>query len=171
MINVVLGGLEARQRYAPMPAIGAAMSDSDIADVANYVRQTWANAAPATATPGMVAELRKTTDTLMTAGPHGGCPSVASPDVARALADPRGGLAGMLDMLDETDLQKRTQQMVAGVRKAAPRATNADVVNGLTSAYCGVVRKESSLDANQKALRLGNFSQMVFMAAAASPAR
>ncbi len=171
VINVVLGGLEARQRYAPMPAIGAAMSDGDIADVANYVRQNWGNAAPATATPGMVAEARKTIDTLMTAGPLGGCPAIGSPAVAKLLANDGNGITRTLGGMDESNMLQRTQQMVASVRKAAPGVGNADVINGLTSAYCGVVRGESSLDANQKALRLGNFSQLVFMAATGPIAR
>ncbi len=64
VIRVILGGIEAKGSDAPMPAVGAGMTDKDIAEVTNYVRQAWGNAAPATAGGEMVGELRKSTEDL-----------------------------------------------------------------------------------------------------------
>ena len=55
VIRVVLGGLEATNGLAPMPAYGATMSDQEIADAVNYVRSSWGNHAPADVGPGAIA--------------------------------------------------------------------------------------------------------------------
>ena len=44
-----------------MPAIGVGMTDQQIADVTNYVRQALGNTAPPNAGPGMVGDLRRAT--------------------------------------------------------------------------------------------------------------
>jgi mono/diheme cytochrome c family protein len=168
VVNVVLGGLPARGTLAPMLAIGAGMSDAEVADVTNYVRQTWSNAAPPTAVPGMVAQLRATTRTAMNAGPSQACPAVAPAPLARALSadSPLGQeLAGVT----EGDMPQRAGDLVARAHAAAPAARRADLVNGLTAAYCSVVRADTTLDANQKALRLGHFSELAYTAAAGHP--
>ena len=46
VIRTVLGGIEAKGTDAPMPAVGSGMTDQQIADVTNYVRQAWGNNAP-----------------------------------------------------------------------------------------------------------------------------
>jgi mono/diheme cytochrome c family protein len=43
VLQVVLGGLKVRDRHSPMLAIGAGMTDQDMAQVANDVRQQWGN--------------------------------------------------------------------------------------------------------------------------------
>ena len=58
VINVVLAGVPAQNGYAPMPAFGGQLSDQQVADVVNYVRSHWGNAAPANATAAMVARRR-----------------------------------------------------------------------------------------------------------------
>lgn len=165
VINVVLGGLHAREGYAPMLAIGAGMTDEEVADVTNYVRQTWDNAAPPTATPGMAGTLRSNADTLMNAAPKSACPPVASPVLAAALAGDRAGMKQQLASVTEANMPQAAGRLVVDARKAAPGMAQADLVNGLTSAYCGVVRADTALTANQRALRLGHFSQLVYMEA------
>ena len=61
VIRTILGGIEAKGTDAPMPAIGAGMTDQQIADVTNYVRQAWGNKAPPNAGPGLAGDLRKST--------------------------------------------------------------------------------------------------------------
>jgi mono/diheme cytochrome c family protein len=164
VIRVVLGGLEARQGYAPMLAVGAGMTDAEIADVSNYVRQQWANAAPPTAAPGMVAALRKETGTAMNAA--AGCSKIGSAALAAALGDgASSAAAAQLRSVTDANMQERADRLVVYAHTASPRSGKADVVNGLTAAYCGVVRADAALDANQKALRLGHFSQLAYMAA------
>ena len=61
-----------------MLAIGAGMSDADIADVTNYVRKSWGNDAPATASAESVhAACAASVDTLMNGERVTGCPAVA----------------------------------------------------------------------------------------------
>lgn len=171
VIQVVLGGLEAKKNYGPMPAVGAGMSDEEVAEVTNYVRQLGGNAAPTTAQAGQVAKLRASTDTLLNAGPKTGCPAPDSPAVARLLADSNQHLATQLGQVSEAQMYPQTQQLVASLKKLAPKAARADLINGLTAAYCPIVRDDAQLDANAKALKLGHFSQLVYTAASESRAR
>ena len=53
----ILTGLKGQGDYGAMPGFGA-LSDADIADIANYIRTAWNNAAPANATPASVRALR-----------------------------------------------------------------------------------------------------------------
>ena len=170
VIGAVLGGLPARERYAPMLAIGAGMSDQEVADVTNYVRQNWANAAPATAQAGMVAQLRAATDTPMNAASAASCPRVTTAPLAAALRDDRRGIRTQLASITEADMPARSGTLVTDARAVAPSATPADLVNGLTAAYCGVLQADASLDRNTRALRLGHFSELAYAAASGHPA-
>jgi mono/diheme cytochrome c family protein len=58
IINIVLIGQRGVGTYGTMPSFAAALSDRDIADVANYLRSGWGNSAPMNATPALVASLR-----------------------------------------------------------------------------------------------------------------
>jgi mono/diheme cytochrome c family protein len=58
-IGMILGGFEPwHQHQTAMPMLGATMSDTEIADVTNYVRTAWGNHGQADATANMVAALR-----------------------------------------------------------------------------------------------------------------
>jgi mono/diheme cytochrome c family protein len=59
IIKVVLGGVPARSGYVHMPAWAPTLTDQQIADIANYIRTSWGNSAPANATPQMVEQFRK----------------------------------------------------------------------------------------------------------------
>lgn len=58
VLKVVLAGIPAQSGYIPMPSFGDQLSDQEIADIANYVRGSWGNAAAPSATPQAVARLR-----------------------------------------------------------------------------------------------------------------
>ena len=58
ILKVVLGGIPPQGKYIPMPAFASQLSDQQVADVANYVRTSWGNAAAPNATPAMAAQLR-----------------------------------------------------------------------------------------------------------------
>ncbi|WP_428393895.1 c-type cytochrome [Lichenicoccus sp.] len=53
----MLAGLKGQGDYGAMPPFDA-LSDANIADIANYIRDAWSNAAPANATPASVHALR-----------------------------------------------------------------------------------------------------------------
>jgi mono/diheme cytochrome c family protein len=58
ILEVVIRGIPARSGYIAMPSFAATLSDEGIADIANYVRTSFGNAAAPDATPAMVAKLR-----------------------------------------------------------------------------------------------------------------
>ncbi|MGH7184101.1 MAG: c-type cytochrome [Nitrospiraceae bacterium] len=60
IFNVVLGGLPAQGTYVPMPSFAGQLTDQDIADIINYIRTSWGNAAQPNATAAAVAKLRAT---------------------------------------------------------------------------------------------------------------
>jgi mono/diheme cytochrome c family protein len=58
IIKVVLAGIPARNGYIAMPPFAARLTDQQIADIANYVRTSWGNAAAPNATSEAVKALR-----------------------------------------------------------------------------------------------------------------
>ena len=59
IITVVLGGIPAQGKYAPMPSFASQLTDKGIADLVNYIRTSWGNTASTIVTPAMVAKLRR----------------------------------------------------------------------------------------------------------------
>jgi len=58
--NVVLGGIPTQSKYMPMPPFAGQLTDQNIADVTNYIRTSWGNAAQPNATAAAVAKIRAT---------------------------------------------------------------------------------------------------------------
>ncbi len=162
VIRVVLGGAPAEGSYSPMPAFGAGMTDQQIADVVNYVRSSWGNAAPATAGPGLVGELRKITHTAMNVDAPNACAKVEQPDLAKVIGDPASGIQGILQSTDQGNLVQNADALIAKVKAADPDAKQADIINSLTIAYCPIVTARSNLTANEKVQRLDEFSVRVY---------
>lgn len=152
IIRVVLGGLAASHDMGPMPAVGAGMSDADVAAVANYVRTAWGNDAPADTGTGSVAELREATSTMLAGNLAEGCPALPDPHFAAAAA----GLAGA----QSPDLLDRIQATLPPLRAAG--LADDEIVNGLTAAYCATVLDGAGGDQALRASRLGNFAVLVY---------
>src|SRR5262249_40816525 len=117
VIRVVLGGLEASHGFAPMPAVGSGLSDGDVAAVANYIRTSWGNKAPPTTEAGTVADLRVKTRTLLAGNLVDGCPSIANPELAKAVASESGQLKG----IKLTNMLPRIQAILPNVRKSGAK--------------------------------------------------
>lgn len=162
VIRAILGGMEARGSYAPMPAVGHGLTDQQIADVTNYVRQAWGNKAPPNASPGAVGTLRPVTFTAMNMGPGEKCPAIGQPDLAAAVADPKSGIADALRAMTLDTVLQTAQAVVGKVKGAVPGAKRADIVNGLTAAYCSVVRQDSRVPTPLKVAMLDTFSERVY---------
>jgi mono/diheme cytochrome c family protein len=162
VIRTVLGGLEAKGTDAPMPAIGAGMTDQHVADVTNYVRQAWGNTAPPTAGPGTVGDLRKSTVKALYGGTSGSCPQVSPPEIAASVTDPKTGIDRALREMTSGTVLQTTEAIVPKVKAAAPHATQADIVNGLTLAYCPIVRQNTAIPEQQKIMLLDEFSERVY---------
>jgi mono/diheme cytochrome c family protein len=160
VIRVVLGGIEAHDHYAPMPAVGAGMTDAQVASVVNYIRQAWGNAAPPNAGAGTVGMLRPKTFTAMNIGPDGHCPTVVEPGLAAAVAKPE--VTGALKAMTLGDVLQTIRTVLPVVKAAAPHAKQNDIVNSLTIAYCPIVRDDSRVPADLKVPTLDHFSERVY---------
>lgn len=162
VIRVVLGGVEAQGSYAPMPAVAAGISDQQVADIVNYVRQAWGNKAPPTAGAGVVGNLRPKTFTGMNIGPDGHCGTVVQPEIAPVINDPKSGITDALKAMTLENVLQTAHEVVEKVKQAAPHASQADIVNSLTLAYCPIVRDDPKVPAGQKVPQLDNFSERVY---------
>lgn len=159
IIRVILGGVSAQDSYGPMAALGASMSNEQVAEVTNYIRQSWSNKAPPTAQAGDVGKLRGQTQTLL-AGNLPACPPLAQEDMKPVVADP--SMTQLLQGVSEANMTQSANQVIAKVRAAAPKAKQADIVNSLTIAYCPVVAANDSLSQQQKVWQLDQFSESVY---------
>jgi mono/diheme cytochrome c family protein len=153
VIRVILGGVPATGTFAPMPAVGAGMTDAQVADAANYIRTSWGNGAPANASAGDVARLRGETHTVLTAD-KSAC--------AVPTADALPGVAAQLKGTTEANLMQSATAIVPKARQAAPRAATADLVNRLTVEYCATLIADGELTDAQRAARLGSFADIVY---------
>ncbi len=160
VIRVILGGLEAQGTYAPMPGIGASMTDQQIADVTNYVRQSWGNAAPANAGAGEVGTLRERTHTLMNFTRPDGCPGIADETMSQAING--NGIPDMMKGITLVNMVPTVDQIIAKVKASAPKAPQADIVNSLTIAYCPIIAADPKVPAPQKVVQLDQFGERVY---------
>ena len=158
VIRVVLGGIQATHGFAPMPAVGAAMSDSDVAAVVNYVRTAWGNGAPANAHAGLVAELRGQTHTVLAGNPVGGCPSIANPQLAQVIE--RSEVGKQLKDTPVSEVLGHIDAILAPLK--ASGANSDEIVNALTAAYCRVVLADASLSPTERTSLLGSFSGLAY---------
>lgn len=162
VIRVILGGIEAQGSYSPMPAVASGMTDQQVADVTNYVRQAWGNQAPPTAGGGSVGTLRPKTFTGMKIGPDGHCAAVVQPELAPLINDPKSGLQDALKAMTLENVLQTAHAVVSKIKAAAPHAAQADIVNSLTLAYCPVVRDDPKVPPATKDSTLDNFSLRVY---------
>jgi mono/diheme cytochrome c family protein len=162
VIRTILGGIEAKGTEAPMPAIGTGMSDQDIADVTNYVRQSWGNQAPPTAGPGMAGNLRASTVTALYGPPAGECPKITPQAIAAAVSDRSTGIADSLRAMTPANVLQTVEQILPKIKASAPGLPQADIVNGLTLAYCPIIRQDTRLPEQQKITQLDGFSERVY---------
>jgi mono/diheme cytochrome c family protein len=154
VISTVIGGLPAKADYAPMPAIGAGMTDQQVAEAANYVRTAWTNRAPDNAQAGEVADLRKKTTTMLA-----GADCLPAP---AALTDAKSGIGALLSGMTEVNMLNRVGEIVAKAKAAQPQAGKAELVNDLTAAYCPILKQDASVAQDHKPEQLATFSQLVY---------
>ena len=162
VIRIILGGHFADDNYAIMPAVGADMTDQQVADVANYVRTAWSNRAPATAEPGMVAEIRKVTHSLLAGSSAEGCPAVSPPTLAKTIDDPKNGIIDLMKDITNANIMQNIDQIVKRLKSNNPQAKRADIVNSLTIAYCPIAAPDGRLATPQSRRQLNRFSELVY---------
>ena len=159
VLRIVLGGLPATHGFAPMPAMGASMTDQEVADVVDYVRNSWGNAAATATGGGLVHDERAATHTLMAGDPAGGCPASTDPQLTKLLD---AGGAAELKSVKQSDLLQVIDDLVGKLKQAEPSLSSDAVVNELTQAYCPVVTADAELNPAERARRIGNFAVLVY---------
>jgi cytochrome c553 len=156
VIAVMLQGLPPGGSYGAMPSFAGRLSDSQVADLANYVRTSWGNQATPNASPRMVAAWRATVKVpafgteaaaALSCPWVGGAPGAAGPD-AQAVATLSAMLKGG---------NRNVPELVKLYQDAVPGADPSEVVNALIAAYCPVVAA-SQAPAYEKYTELNRFS-------------
>ncbi len=168
VVKVILAGLPATDTFGPMPSFAAYLDDGQVAAIANYVRTKWGNNAPANADGFLVADLRSRTPLTLAVGQgESQCP-VQLTGGAKAVADKASSQAqNILQSLTEVNVVPSVEKLVPQIKAAIPDASPADLVNGLTAAYCHEVAGNNSLSITQKRSRLNIFSQLAYTEAVA----
>lgn len=153
--NVIMAELEgfpAQGTWGAMGSFAKTLSDDEIADVANYVRTAWGNQAPANAAPWQVANSRKY-------GQPSGSESHAllCPDLAPAIIQPALS-AGPEALQQAASDRGKMAQLVSKYRSAVPKASNAEVIEALSAAYCRKLATEPLSEARMSA-DIADFAQ------------
>jgi len=161
VIRVILGGIDAQTSYSAMPAIGVRMTDQEVADATNYVREAWGNGAPANAGPGLVGTLRKDTQTTLAFNAPGGCPKIADQATASVIGSPK--VQGILKSTTEENLLQNADELIGMVRVGAPKADQSAIINSLTLGYCPVVAADKTRPTQaQKSELLDEFAERIY---------
>ena len=165
VINTIIGGVQAAGTFGVMPALGNGMTDQQIADVTNYVRQAWSNDAPPNATPFLVSVNRIYADGAAESllnGKRASCPKLELPALQTVLDDSSNGIVQTMKAITVPTLLQSVNSIVAKVKQAAPDLKPVDITNGLTVAYCPIVEADASVPAASKSTQLANFSTRVY---------
>ena len=154
-LSVVLQGVPARDGIPAMPSFAGSLNDNDVAELANYVRTNWGNAAAPNATPAFAASWRSTLS----------LPVYAS-DAARRFECADVGQGGSADLDPQLiamlggEMAQRSvayATLVDLYKASHPDADMADIVNNLVAAYCPVVAKSGGSD-QERSLAVKRFA-------------
>jgi len=154
-LSVVLQGVPARDGIPAMPSFAGSLNDNDVAELANYVRTSWGNAAAPNATAALAASWRSTLS----------LPVYAS-DAARRFECADVGQGGSADLDPQLiamlggEMAQRSvayATLVDLYKASHPDADMADIVNNLVAAYCPVVAKSGGSD-QEKSLAVKRFA-------------
>lgn len=163
VIRVILGGLEAHGSYAIMPGVGTAMTNQEISDVTNYVRQAWSNRAPANAYSFLVYYLRPETNTMWNGRRPDGCPPVENDTLKTALADQSNGIMALLQQTTLPTMLQSVDAIIPKVHAAVPSLAQDDIVNGLAQAYCPIAYADKSVATDQHVWLTTHFAERLYV--------
>jgi mono/diheme cytochrome c family protein len=141
-LSVVLAGIPARDGLPAMPSFGGSLDDRSVADVVNYIRTNWGNAAAPNATPSLAKAWR--TSLALPVYASAAARRFDCPDVGQ------GGAAS----LDPALIAALGGELSQRSEAQNPDADTADVVNNLVAVYCpDVARSAGSDQAKSAALK------------------
>lgn len=167
VVHVILGGLPATDTFGPMPSF-ANLDDGQIAALANYVRTRWGNNAPPNADGFLVQKIRQEAPLMLIFGEGTSqCPLELTSGTKAVLDKANETAKDDLQALTDSNAVEIVEKLVPEIKAAMPGVSPADVVNGLTIAYCHEVAQNKALSTVQKRSRLNIFSQLAYTEAVA----
>ena len=158
VISVVLGGLPPKQGLAPMPAVGADLSDGDVATIVDYVRNSFGNAAPAATKPSEVATLRSKLRTPMLAAESVDCSKPLTDEVKALVSD---GAIDKIAKASPVELLPAIDALVAKLKPSDAKQASAFVAD-LDGAYCSALFGAGGDKAVKRADDLGRFATLAY---------
>jgi len=152
VIAMILGGFGPwHDDQSAMPGFRDTLSDADIAAVTNYVRTAWGNKGAADATPGLVANLSRETDTQVSLDAGTMRAAVKNGASVQGFDDISGAFTRTGDTLNcQLDANLKTEDAgddmhIAGICGHSGTMVNAMVTrNGQTSPVSLVLRQDST---------------------------
>jgi mono/diheme cytochrome c family protein len=165
LIAPMINGLPGGGSYGAMPSFAGALSNTEMAAIANYVRTAWGNAASANATPALVASLRSIAGPAVTgtAGTNAArarnCPKVGPSLIGGTLAT--AAEADLLASATDGDLLNRITGVIQQLRTDNPDAGVTEIANAMYAAYCPAVANNPQLSAGEKSDHLLQFNRRV----------
>ena len=161
VIMAVLEGFAPQGSWGAMGSFANTLSDDQIADVANYVRTAWGNAGTPNATPWAVANWRTRADT-----PKDQAHALLCPNLAKNVIQP--ALDAGADTLKQASADRgKMSKLVRDYHSAMPKASSADVIEALSTAYCRAIAEEPISEERMSA-QIADFAQHVAIALSAS---
>ncbi len=154
VISAALGGLPGGGSYGAMPSFAGTLTDRQIADVVNYVRNSWGNYAPATATPDMVASIRSS---MKLPAADGSAPTEAftCPDSDNLQISP--ATLNLIRYATPDELGNRIGVILAQLKRQHPNMDRAEVVDNVSAAVCPVLKADTGLSDEERSQRLASF--------------
>jgi len=155
VVMSMLQGLPPRAGWGGMPSYAEHLNDSEIAQIASYVRTAWGNDAPERATPELVAELRREATDVMAKEPwQAMCANLPRSQVDGAL------VARVGDVAEDGFTDDEIGQLVRHYAREFPDVDAGTAILGLSTGYCRhLAQAEPS---REEALRrIGDFNSRI----------
>jgi hypothetical protein len=140
-----------------MVAIGQQMTDVEVKNVTDYIRNSWGNRAPPL-TGEKASEARAATKTMLAGTAP--CAEIEQ-DKLKAAFD-QLGVAATLTGLKQQDFVPTLARVVPQVKAVPTGATDDDVVNALTTAFCKVGRDDPQYANPSWPAVIGTFSNVAY---------
>ncbi|MBE7201359.1 MAG: cytochrome c, partial [Parafilimonas terrae] len=157
VLRVIYGGLAAQSGLAPMVAIGQQMTDVEVKNVTDYIRNSWGNKAPPV-TGDKASEARAATKTMLAGTAP--CAEIEQ-DKLKAAFD-QIGVQDTLKGLKQQDFVPTLVRLVPQIKGASTGATDDDVVNALTTAFCKVGRDDPQYGKPSWPAVIGTFANVAY---------
>jgi mono/diheme cytochrome c family protein len=152
VIMAVLEGFPANGTWGAMASFADKLSDDQISDVTNYVRTAWNNDASPNATPSSVGDWRTNAVPAPVNAKAMLCPDLPKDVLEPALKDDAASLE------QAARQPSRMSALVASYKSARPKSSKAEVIEGLSTAYCRVLASQPISEARMNA-QLADFAQ------------